>query len=62
MISHDFITNCKIFLKNNVMNLVAYFVTYSYMHRNRVFYVALKNNEGKTTDVTKDIIKLWSAN
>ena len=50
------------FLKNDVMNLAAHFVTCGYMEGNGVFYVALENNEGKTIDVTDDIIKTWSAN
>jgi hypothetical protein len=44
------------------MNLNAYFVTCGYMEGNGVFYIALENNEGKTVDVTEDIIKSWSAN
>lgn len=43
------------FLKNDAMNLVAYFVTYGYMEENGVFYVALENNEGNIVDVTNDI-------
>lgn len=54
--------NIRPFLKNDVMNLNAYFVTYDYMEGHGVFYIALENNEGKTVDVTKDIIKSWSAN
>ena len=50
------------FLKNDVMNLAAHFVTCGYMEGNGVFYVALENNEGKTVDVTDDIIKTWSPN
>jgi hypothetical protein len=49
-------------LKNDVMNLAAHFVACGYMERNRVFYVALKNNEGKTMDVTPDIMASWSDN
>jgi hypothetical protein len=48
------------FLKNNVMNLVAYFVVCGYMEGNGVFYVAFENNEGKTMDVTLDIMASWS--
>jgi hypothetical protein len=44
------------FLKNDVMNLAAHFVACGYMEGNGVFYVALENNEGKTVDVTPDII------
>jgi hypothetical protein len=48
------------FLKNNVMNLAAHFVACGYMEGNGVFYVALENNEGKTIDVTPDIVASWS--
>jgi len=48
-------------LKNDLMNLVAHFVTYGYIKGNEVFYVALENNEGKTIDVMDDIIESWSA-
>jgi hypothetical protein len=48
------------FLKNDVMDLAAYFVACGYMEGNGVFYVALENNEGKTIDVTPDIVALWS--
>jgi hypothetical protein len=48
------------FLKNDVMNLVAHFVACGYMEGNRVFYVALENNEGKTMDVTPEIMASWS--
>jgi hypothetical protein len=44
------------------MNLAAHFVTCGYMEGNGAFYVALKDNEGKTIDVTDDIIKSWNAN
>jgi hypothetical protein len=50
------------FLKNDVMNLAAHFVTCGYMEGNGVFYVALENNEGKTIDVTNDITNTWSSN
>jgi len=49
-------------LKNDVMNLTAHFVTCGYMERNGVFYVAVEDNEGKTTNVMDDIIKSWSPN
>jgi len=52
----------KAFLKNDVMNLAAHFITCGYMEGNGVFYVALENNERKTIDVMDDIIKSWSAN
>ena len=42
-------------LKNNVINLVAYFVTCGLMEGNGIFYVAFENNEGKTMDVTPDL-------
>jgi hypothetical protein len=32
------------------------------MEGNRVFYVALENNEGKTMDVIPDIMASWSNN
>jgi hypothetical protein len=48
------------FLKNDVMNLAAHFVACGYMEGNGVFYVALGNNEGKTIDVTLDIVASWS--
>jgi hypothetical protein len=44
------------FLKNNVMNLAAYFVACGLMEGNGIFYVALENNEGKTMDVTPDLM------
>lgn len=50
------------FLKNDVMNLAAHFVACGYMEGNGVFYVALENNEGKTMDVTDNIIDSWSEN
>jgi hypothetical protein len=50
------------FFKNNVMNLAAYFVACGYMEGNGVFYVALENNEGKTMDVTLNIMASWSDN
>lgn len=52
----------KPFLKNDVMNLAAHFVTCGYMEGNAVFYVALENNDGNTVDVTDAIIESWSAN
>ena len=48
------------FLNNDVMNLAAHFVACGYMERNGVFYVAFENNEGKTMDVTPDIMAFWS--
>jgi hypothetical protein len=48
------------FLKNDVMNLAAHFVACGYMEGNGVFYVALENNEGKTLDVTPNIVASWS--
>jgi hypothetical protein len=50
------------FLKNDVMNLAAQFVACGYMEGNGVFYVALENNEGKTMDVTPNIMASWSNN
>jgi hypothetical protein len=50
------------FLKNDIMDLTAHFVVCGYMEGNGVFYVALKNNEGKTMDVTPDIMASWSNN
>jgi hypothetical protein len=51
------------FLKDDVMNLAAHFVACGYMEGNRVFYVALENNEGKTMNVIPDIMALnWSNN
>ena len=50
------------FLKNDVMNLAAHFVACGYIEDNGVFYVALKNNEWKTMDVTHNIIDSWSDN
>jgi hypothetical protein len=44
------------------MNLAAHFVACGYMEGNGVFYVALENNEGKTMDVTPDIMASWSNN
>jgi hypothetical protein len=44
------------FLKNDVMNLAAHFVACGYVEENGIFYIALENNEGKTMDVTLDII------
>ena len=48
------------YLKNDVMSLAAHFVSCGYLEGNGVFYVALENNEGKTMDVTPDIISTWS--
>ena len=48
------------FLENDVMNLAVHFVACGYMDGNGVFYVALENNEGKTMDVTQNIIGSWS--
>jgi hypothetical protein len=50
------------FLKNDGMNLAAHFVACGYMEENKVFYVALENNEGKTMDVIPDIMASWSNN
>jgi hypothetical protein len=50
------------FLKNDVMNLVAHFVACGYMEGNGVFYIVLENNEGKTMDVTLEIMASWSNN
>jgi len=44
------------------MNLATYFVTCGYMEGNGVFYEVLENNEGKTIDITGDIIKSWNVN
>ena len=44
------------------MNMAAYFVAYDYIEGNGIFYVTLKNNEGKTVDVTDNIIESWSEN
>jgi hypothetical protein len=44
------------------MNLAAHFVACGYMEGNGVFYVALENNEGKTMDVTPEIMASWSNN
>jgi hypothetical protein len=48
------------YLKNDVMNLATHFVACGYMEGNGVFYVALEDNEGKTLDVTPDIMASWS--
>jgi hypothetical protein len=53
---------CALFIKNDVMNLAAHFVACGYMEGNGVFYVALENNEGKTMDVTPEIMASWSNN
>jgi hypothetical protein len=50
------------FLKNDVMNLATLFVACSYMEGNGVFYIALENNEGKTMDVTPEIMASWNNN
>ena len=60
--SNGSITSCEIFLGKYVMNLAAHFVACGYMEGNGIFYVALKNNEGKTMDVTDNIIDSWSGN
>jgi len=44
------------------MNLAAHFVICNYIEGNEIFYMASENNEGKTIDVTDDIIKSWNAN
>jgi hypothetical protein len=50
------------FLKNDVMNMAAHFVACDYIEGNGIFYVALENNEGKTVDVTPNIMASWSNN
>ena len=60
--SNGSITSCEAFKKNEVMNLAAHFVVCGYMEGNRVFYVALENNDGKIMDVTDNIIDSWSEN
>jgi hypothetical protein len=44
------------------MKLASHFVSCGYMERNGVFYVAIKNDEDKTMEVTSVIISTWSDN
>lgn len=48
------------FLKNDVCKLASHFQKNGYMEGNGVFYVALDDNEGKTLDVSAEIISTWS--
>ena len=48
------------FLKNDVRKLASHFQKNDYLKGNGVFYVALEDNEGKTSDVSAKIFSTWS--
>jgi hypothetical protein len=50
------------FLKNDILNLAAHFVSCGCLEGNGVFYVSMEDNEGRTKAVSEEIVASWSDN
>ena len=50
----------RLFLKINIHKLASHFQKNGYMEDNGIFYVALEDNEDKTSDISGQIISTWS--
>jgi hypothetical protein len=50
------------FLKNDILNLAAHFVSCGCLEGNGVFYVSMEDNEGRTKAVSEEIGASWSDN